>query len=441
MNWPSYPKYFKSGVEWIGDAPSHWKIRQLKWGNPVKRGASPRPIDDPKYFDDDGEWSWVRIADVSASSGRLRETQQKLSEVGSSLSVKLSPGSLFISIAGTVGKPCITEIPACIHDGFVYFPNLDIDAEFLFHVFEAGQCYQGLGKFGTQLNLNTDTIGSIRIPIPGHSEQRAIVDFLKCEISKIDGLIRKQLQLIEMLREDRTSTVTNAVTRGLNPHIATKNPEENTLSYIPPSWKRQKLAWNFHFLNGDRGSNYPSPSEILDEGVPFINAGHLQDGKVNFSSMNYVSDEKYATMGGAKLKTGDILYCLRGSLGKNAMVDSLSKGSLASSLVALRNRNPSAIHSRFVFWLLNSGAEESQRSILSSGSAQPNMSVEDLGGFVFGIPSIDEQIQITLYLDQISVKIDSLIAKAEEMIETLNEYRSALITAAVTGKIDVRGVA
>src|SRR5699024_5440067 len=107
-------------------------------------------------------YGWVRIADVSASDGVLKETTQTLSTLGASLSVKLEPGEMFLSIAGTVGKPCITKIRACIHDGFVYFPDLGIDNRFLYRIFEAGSCYKGLGKMGTQLNLNTDTVGGIK---------------------------------------------------------------------------------------------------------------------------------------------------------------------------------------------------------------------------------------------------------------------------------------
>ena len=105
MSFPRYPKYKVSGVEWLGDVPEHWGVVPIKWLSPVKRGASPRPIDDPKYFDEEGEYAWVRIADVSACDGDLNETTQRLSQLGSSLSVKIAPGELFVSIAGTVGKP------------------------------------------------------------------------------------------------------------------------------------------------------------------------------------------------------------------------------------------------------------------------------------------------------------------------------------------------
>ena len=201
-----------SGVEWLGEVPAHWEVKAIKWLSPVLRGASPRPIDDARYFDDDGEYAWVRIADASASNGLLTKTTQRLSDLGSSLSVKLKPGSLFVSIAGTVGKPCVTDIKACIHDGFVYFPKLTIDKEWLYRIFEAGLCYGGLGKMGTQLNLNTETIGSITIGVPDEQEIAGILRFIDEQTASIDGLIAKSDELSVLLQERRAALISAAVT-------------------------------------------------------------------------------------------------------------------------------------------------------------------------------------------------------------------------------------
>ena len=201
-----------SGVEWLGKIPEHWVVTSIKRLSPVQRGASPRPIEDIKYFDDEGEYAWVRIADVSSSSGVLEETTQRLSALGASLSVKLEPGQLFISIAGTVGKPCITAIRACIHDGFVYFPRLTIEPMFLFRLFEAGNCFAGLGKMGTQLNLNTDTIGAIAIPLPPRSELEVLLKFIDQEVGKIDVLLAEVRWSIDLLQERRTALISAAVT-------------------------------------------------------------------------------------------------------------------------------------------------------------------------------------------------------------------------------------
>ena len=139
MKWPPYPAYKPSGVEWLGDVPEGWGVKSIKRLTVVQRGASPRPIDNEIYFDDTGEYSWVRISDVTTAGMYLTFTTQRLSELGKSLSVPLEPGTLFLSIAGSVGKPCITKIRCCIHDGFVYFPHWKGEARFLYYLFASGE--------------------------------------------------------------------------------------------------------------------------------------------------------------------------------------------------------------------------------------------------------------------------------------------------------------
>lgn len=205
-------KLVRSGVEWIGNIPEHWEVRRIKTLSYVKRGASPRPIDDLKYFDDNGEYAWVRIEDVTASNKYLIQTYEKLSLLGKSLSVPLEPGEIFLSIAGSVGKPIITKIKCCIHDGFVYFQRLKINSEYLYYIFTGKEVYKGLGKLGTQLNLNTDTVGDIRIPHPPKSEQIQIADFLDKATAKIDLTISKIESKIELLEEYKKSIIHNVVT-------------------------------------------------------------------------------------------------------------------------------------------------------------------------------------------------------------------------------------
>ncbi len=201
-----------SGIEWIGEIPEIWDVRRIKSISLVKRGASPRPIDDPKYFDTEGEYSWVRIADVTASDKYLNKSSEKLSQLGKSLSVALEPGELFISIAATVGKPIITNIKCCIHDGFIYFQNLDVYEEYLYYIFIGGQAFQGLGKLGTQLNLNTETIGGITIPFPSNTEQQDIVDYLDKKTSNIDQTINKIQSKIDLLQKYKKSLIHHTVT-------------------------------------------------------------------------------------------------------------------------------------------------------------------------------------------------------------------------------------
>ena len=201
-----------SGVEWLGEVPEHWDVKAIRWLSPVQRGASPRPIDDPKYFDDDGEYGWVRIEDVTASNGFLEETKQQLSTLGSSLSVKLNPGALFLSIAGSVGKPCITRIKACIHDGFVYFPLLAVDPMWLVRIFESRSPFVGLGKLGTQLNLNTETVGSIKVALPPAYEVTEILSALDRQLEQVGLLMSRTERSVDLLKERRSALITAAVT-------------------------------------------------------------------------------------------------------------------------------------------------------------------------------------------------------------------------------------
>ncbi len=201
-----------SGVEWLGDVPEHWEVRRIKSFSVVKRGASPRPIDDPRYFDENGEYAWVRISDVTASNRYLQKTTQRLSEIGQALSVRIEPGNMFLSIAGSVGKPIITKIKCCIHDGFVYFPQFKGDVEFLYRVLSTEGPFAKLGKLGTQLNLNTDTVGSIYIGWPPDEEQKEIVFFLDAESRQIDTAIDKAQRQIDLLREYRTRLIADLVT-------------------------------------------------------------------------------------------------------------------------------------------------------------------------------------------------------------------------------------
>jgi type I restriction enzyme S subunit len=182
----------------------------------------------------------------------LEETTQHLSELGASLSVRLRCGSLFLSIAATVGKPCIARVKCCIHDGFVYFPLWKGETRFLYYLFASGEPYRGLGKLGTQLNLNTDTVGAIKAGFPPKAEQMIIADFLDRKIAEIDTLITKKRTLIAKLSEKRSALILRTVTRGLPPEAAHGTALEpipkmkpsgiEWLGEVPEHWRVRRLG-------------------------------------------------------------------------------------------------------------------------------------------------------------------------------------------------------
>lgn len=169
------------------------------------------------------------------------------------------------------------------------------------------------------------------------------------------------------------------------------------------------------FINGDRGKNYPSSKEFVDSGIPFINAGNIIDKKIDYNDMNYITKEKFKLLGSGKVEKGDILFCLRGSLGKHAIVQS-DVGAIASSLVIIRPNNL-IINNRYLMHTLDSREIHRQIERDNNGSSQPNLSATSVKKFKIYLPSIDEQLKITNILD----KAQELIDKRKAQIEALDE--------------------
>ncbi|EGQ7757951.1 restriction endonuclease subunit S [Vibrio vulnificus] len=433
----AYPEYKDSGVEWLEEVPSDWDVIKIKHLSPVKRGASPRPIDDPKYFDEEGEYAWVRIADVSASKTYLETTTQTMSELGSSLSVKLEPNQLFLSIAGTVGKPCINKIKACIHDGFVYFPDLKIPNKYLFYVFAGEQAYKGLGKMGTQLNLNTDTVGDIKVALPReHEHIEQIVHFLDHETAKIDTLIEKQQQLIKLLKEKRQAVISNAVTKGLNPQAPMKDSGVEWLGEVPEHWDTARFKFLCEsIIAGPFGS---SITKDMYQPSGYKVYGQEQVIPNNFQLGDYfISEKDYEQLSRYKVESGDLLISCVGTFGKIAVFpNDAQEGIINPRLIKAKLKsNQNAFYIRE---LLKSEMIFKQFELLSRGGTMGVINIAILNEIIAAAPPLTEQDEIYSYICIQKEKYRLLIDKATRQIELLKERRTALISAAVTGKIDVR---
>ena len=179
--------------------------------------------------------------------------------------------------------------------------------------------------------------------------------------------------------------------------------------------KYVKLGDVCEFINGDRGKNYPSSKDFVDKGIPFINAGHIQNNDISFENMNYISKEKFNKLGSGKVKKNDILYCLRGSLGKNAIVN-IEEGAIASSLVILRSKTED-IDVNYLIKYLNSNYIKEQILKYNNGSSQPNLSAASVKNFNIYLPNYEKQKEISRILD----KAQQLIDKRKQQIESLDE--------------------
>lgn len=433
-----YPQYKPSNVDWLGDVPTHWDVIRIKHLTPVKRGASPRPIDDPKYFDDDGEFAWVRIADVSASERYLEQTTQRLSEVGENLSVKRLPGDLFLSIAGTVGKPIITKIKCCIHDGFVYFPEFKQNNEFLYYVFACGQPYLGLGKMGTQLNLNTDTVGSILIGLPPELEQDEIVRFLDFKTAQIDALIAKKQALLAKLAEKRTALISHAVTKGLDPSVPIKDSGVAWLGKIPTHWTVKRTKFSVSYIGS--GKTPKGGSEVyVQEGIMILRSQNVHDKGLRLDDVAYITDEADAAQSATRVLAGDVLLNITGaSIGRTSIVPTPFPQANVNQHVCILRPIRNLLTSEYLHLLLCSRQAKDQISALENGTSREGLNFPQVGGLLFAFPPVREQVEIVAAISTMVEAIDLQCEKVLSVIGLLVEYRSALITNAVTGKIDVR---
>jgi type I restriction enzyme S subunit len=420
-----YDSYKDSGVEWIGEIPSGWEVVKLKRLTKVKRGSSPRPIDDPKYFDDFGEFKWVRISDVTNSERYLFETSETLSELGSSLSTKIYPNDLFLSIAGSVGKPIIPKVKCCIHDGFVWFDGLKYNSEFLYYTFLLGTCFSGLGKWGTQLNLNTDTVGDIFIPLIDLELQQQIVSYLDTKTSLIDSLIEKTQRKIELLKENRTSLINEVVTKGLNPNVEMKDSGVEWIGEIPSHWTKSKLKFVSEIVTGNTP---PTKDEDNYEGGEFL---WVKPNEINGFNPTNDTNQKLTEKGKSLsrvLPPFSVLVNGIGRIGEFGYSEkSVSTNQQINSIVY--NHKVDKRYGLFHTSMMKEGfISNSEKVVVPILNKTKHENIE------FIIPPLSEQQQIVSYLDEHTQLIDKTISLEERRIELLKEYRQSLISEVVTGK-------
>lgn len=432
-----YERYKDSEVEWIGEIPDSWKVRPIKRLCSVKRGASPRPIDDEKYFDDNGEYSWVRIADVTASDKYLRNTSQKLSELGASLSVKMEPDNIFLSIAGSVGKPIINKIKCCIHDGFVWFDGLKLNSEFLYYIFLCGEPYKGLGKYGTQLNLNTETVGSIKIPLPAENEIIKVVEYLNKKYSEIDHIIKQKESLLEKLQAKRQAIINEAVTKGLNPNVPTKASGIMWLGDIPKHWEIKKLKYLITKVGS--GVTPKGGAEVyVDSGIPLFRSQNIYNDGLRLNDVAYITKATHEEMSGSRVFNGDVLLNITGaSIGRCYYYDgSLGEVNVNQHVCIIRPIQDS-IRTEYLHRVLCSVIGQEQINILQTGANREGLNGIQLKSFVIPLPSIEEQEKILKQTDKKLKEIQKVESLLDVQIEKLKVYRQSLISEVVTGKIKV----
>ena len=291
--------------------------------------------------------------------------------------------------------------------------------------------------------VQQDDLDNTVLPVPPFEDQRRLAELLDRETSKIDALIAKQEQLIATLREDRTATITHAVTKGLDPEVEMTETGVEWLGEVPAQWRQAQLRHIVYRI--EQGVSPEAYAELADDGWGVLKAGCVNGG-VFQDTQHKKLPAGFEIDPAIIVKEGDLLVCrASGSpdlVGSTAVVRQLRYHLILSDKTFRLIPSPH-ITPDYLAWAMNSRMyrEQVRGAISGAEGLANNLPMSSLKSFRFPVPPLDEQKQIVVHLNERSSKVGALIEKAEGSCSILREYRSALITDAVTGKIDVRGAA
>lgn len=419
-----YPEYKDSGVEWIGEVPSSWGLVKIKFVSKVISGSTPKSSME-EYWD--GDIKWITPTDIGEVNNKkyLHATRRSISEKGlKSCGCSILPKrSVVLTNRGPIGNVIIPSFDFTTNQGCkAIISNKSLSSDYLFYLLKMNQnVLESLGNGTTFMELSTTSLENFEITFPSYREQNQIVSFLDHKTQLIDDLIEKTEKKIELLKEKRTALINHCVTKGLNPDAEMKDSGVEWIGKIPSGWELDKLKY-FSSLIIDKESTNKSDIKISPENV------ESYTGKC----LNFYSEYEGK---GVPFKPGDILLNkLRLYLTK-ILLSEHEGYSMGEMLVIRTNKSVSSKYYYYLFF--NQGLISFWES-QSTGVKVPRVAPEIIMGSYLPYPSPVEKKQIVAYLDEQTQIIDSTIEKETQRIALLKEYRQSLISAAVTGKIDVR---
>lgn len=442
MTFKPYPKYKASGVEWLGEVPEGWVCSQLKRGYQVALGKMLQPepksetdIEVPYLRAANIQWDHVDVSDVKSMYASKKEID----------SLRLEEGDLLVSEGGDVGRSAIwrEEISICCIQNSVnrIRAREGNSNRYLFYwlrMIKEAAYIDVLCNKSTIAHFTAEKVEAVPVAFPPKSEQLWIATFLDRETAKIDTLIAKQEAMILLLKEKRQAVISHAVTKGLDPSVAMKASGVEWLGDVPEHWEVTRLGWVANEIND---INHQMPAAV-ENGVPFLSAKDLLDsGGLNFiDNIKQISEEDFEILSKKILpRRNDIIYSRIGArLGKARLVETDVRFLVSYSCCVVRVHPVRAIPP-FICMLLDTDLVLTEAKARTNGIGVPDLGLDEIARFPVPLPPISEQEEIVAFLNQQTALFSKLISKAQQAIALQKEHRSALISAAVTGKIDVRG--
>lgn len=451
MTFPRYDDYKDSGVEWLGEVPAHWDVVPLRRAiKEIESGTSVNAIDTPAS---DGELGVLKTSCVYRGTFDPLENKAILPEEHPRVSCPIIAGSLIVSRMNTPDLVGAAGLVAKQSE-YLYLPDRlwqvrfsDADASFV-HRWTQSPLYRAqvqmvcAGASSSMQNLSQDDFRSFLLPLPPLSEQTTIASFLDSETAKIDDLVAEQQNLIALLKEKRQALISHAVTKGLNPNVAMKDSGVEWLGEVPAHWDVMPLSrltaekCDGPFGSGIKSEHYTESGALVVR-LQNIRADGFFQGEPVYLDLDYFQDElrRHAVLPGDLLLAGlgdDNNLVGRASVAPAGLGPALVKADCFRFRIDRKRVTP-----EFAAFQLNCSANV-DAGRLATGSTRSRIPLTIMATRITAIPPLSEQNAIVAFLDGQRRTVDVLSSEAESTITLLQERRTALISAAVTGKIDVR---
>ena len=444
MSFPRYPSYKNSGVEWLGDVPVHWATKRIKDTTYLKGRVGWKGLNSDEYLES-GYAYLVTGTDFGSKYISWNECHFVDRErYEDDPFIQLKNGDLLITKDGTIGKLALVsnlDTPACLNSGiFLLRPQRSYTTDFMYWVLSSNafQVFCDLASQGSTIqHLYQNVFDCFVFPVPSLEEQAVITAFLDRETAKIDALVAEQQRLMELLKEKRQAVISHAVTKGLSPKVAVKESGVKWFGHIPEHWTMARLrhACSSIFLGLTSKVDY-----VEEGGVPLVRALNISGGVLDLSDARCISNEQHKNLTKRNLaRRGDVLLSKSGSIGTAAIVDCDTEFSIYESIFALRALE-GVLTPEYLLYLLRSDLCAAQYSASLVGMGVGHLNMSDIVDVRVALPSLREQLEIVAFLEAEVRNFDTLAVEAQHAIGLLHERRTALITAAITGQMDLRGM-
>ena len=432
MKYKQYEKYKESGVEWLDVIPSHWVMSKIKYISPFQVGWTPPTGNDSNFI---GENIWANISDLRGKV--ITDTVKRISDkAAKEASMDITPkGSLLYSFKLSVGSVSFAGCDMYTNEAIASFTSDSLlPLEYLYYVLPKFLIENASTNIYGARILNQELIRNAIILKPTYEEAETIANFLDHETAQIDTLIEKQQTLIQLLKEKRQAVISHAVTKGLNPDAPMKDSGVDWLGEVPEHWDITRIKYVAELT--------PSKARILPSLEKRCSFVPMEKLKLDTLILDETRKIKDVYQGYTYFEDGDVLIAKVTPCFENqnmAIAANLVNGiGFGSSEIYVLRTEAEGLNQFLLYRLQESVFMQLGAGAMTGAGGLRRVPSDFINDFQFALPPINEQQEIVAYIEKMKNTFNDLVYKAEQAIQLMQERRTALISAAVTGKIDVR---